>query len=146
MRQFRAIAITAAMIAVAVPARSDAPLPAALQVLGTVSNAARPVSNALVIALNLADFKSVQTYTSGDGSFTLPSLPAGIYKVIAVKQGFVPAITTVVPTRTSHHLALRLDAEKKAKHDANQEIWELRDRWRPTCCAISMRRWSRKRS
>jgi hypothetical protein len=126
MRRFRAIAIAAAIVAVAAPARSDAPLPAALQVLGTVSNAARPVSNALVIALNLADFKSVQTYTAGDGSFTLPSLPAGIYKIIAVKQGFIPAITTVVPTRTNHRVALRLDQEKKAKQDANQEIWELR--------------------
>jgi len=126
MRRFRAIAIAAAIFAVAAPARSDAPLPAALQVLGTVTNAARPVANALIIALNLQDLQSVQTYTTSEGTFNLPALRSGIYKIIAVKQGFVPAITTVVPTRTRHRVALRLDSEKKAKRDANQEIWELR--------------------
>src|SRR5215216_1310292 len=126
MRRFRAVAITVAMIIVAVPARSEAPLPAVLEVLGTVSNAARPVANALVIALNLQDFQSVQTYSAIDGTFSLPQLPSGIYKIIAVKQGFHPAITTVVPTRSSHRLALRLDSEKKAKRSASQEIWELR--------------------
>ena len=126
MRRFRAIAIAAVVVVAAAPARSQAPLPAALQVLGTVSNAARPVANALVIALNLQNLESVQTYTSSDGSFSLPSLRSGIYKIIAVKQGFVPAITTVVPTRTNHRIALRLDEEKKAKRGKNQEIWELR--------------------
>jgi hypothetical protein len=127
MRRFRAIAIAAVVFIAAAPARSaDAPLTAALQVLGTVTNSARPVSNALVIALNLQDLQSVQTYTTSDGTFSLPALRRGIYKIIAVKQGFVPAITTVVPTRTSHRIALRLDEEKKAKRGSNQEIWELR--------------------
>lgn len=126
MRRFRAIAIAAVMIVVAAPARPETPLPAALQILGTVKDTARPIANALVIALNLQDFQSVQTYTSSDGSFTLQALPTGIYKIIAVKQGFVPAITTVIPTRTNHRVALRLDQEKKAKRDKNQEIWELR--------------------
>src|SRR5215213_1676592 len=58
MRRFRAIAIAAVVFAAAAPARSDAPLPAALQVLGTVTNSARPVANALVIALNLQDLQS----------------------------------------------------------------------------------------
>lgn len=127
MRRFRALAIVTAVLVIAAPARSEAPLPKALQVLGTVTNAARPVSNALVIALNLQDFAAVQAWTGSDGSFSLPTLRAGIYKIIAVKQGFVPAITTIAPTRPSHRLALRLDAEKKGKgKDLNQEIWELR--------------------
>lgn len=126
MRRFRAFAIAAIVFVAAAPARSDAPLPAALQVLGSVTNASRPVSNALIIALNLQDLQSVQTYTTSDGTFSLPALRRGIYKIIAVKQGFVPAITTVVPTRTNHRVALRLDEEKKAKRGSNQEIWELR--------------------
>ncbi|HEX6088146.1 MAG TPA: carboxypeptidase-like regulatory domain-containing protein [Thermoanaerobaculia bacterium] len=126
MRRFRAIAIAAVVVFAAAPARSDAPLPAALQVLGTVTNAARPVSNALIIALNLQDLQSVQTYSGSDGKFSLPTLRRGIYKIIAVKQGFVPAITTVIPTRSSHRVALRLDEEKKARRGSGQEIWELR--------------------
>lgn len=126
MRRFRAVAITVAMMIVAVPARSEAPLPAVLEVLGTVSNAARPVANALVIALNLQDFQSVQTYSGSDGSFSLPQLRNGIYKIIAVKQGFHPAITTVVPSRGNQRVALRLESEKQAKRSASQDIWELR--------------------
>jgi hypothetical protein len=127
MRRFRAVAIAAVVLIAAAPARSDAPSPrAVLQVLGTVTNASSPVGNAFIIALNLQDLQSVQTYTASDGSFSLPTLRRGIYKIIAVKQGFVPAITTVIPTRASHRVALRLDEEKKVKKGSNQEIWELR--------------------
>ena len=127
MRRFRALALFAAVTIVAAPAHSAAPAPAAVQVLGTVTNAARPVANALVIALNLQDFAAVQAWTNPDGSFSLPSIRAGIYRIIAVKQGFIPSITTLVPTKANHRLALRLDSEKKAKNDSiNQQIWELR--------------------
>jgi len=128
MRRFRALAVAAVLAGLALPARSaEAPLPAALKVLGTVSGAARPLANALVIALNLEDFNATQTYTANDGSFAMPSLRTGIYKIIAVKQGFIPAIATVLPTRADHKVTLRLDSEKKAgRKSANQEIWELR--------------------
>jgi hypothetical protein len=127
MRRFRVVALIAAVLTVAAPARSETPLPAALQVLGTVTNAARPVSNALVIALNLQDLAAVQAWTGVDGTFTLPSLRSGIYKIIAVKQGFAPAITTIVPTRANHRVALKLETEKQARRrNVNQEIWELR--------------------
>ncbi len=125
MRRFRTIAITVIALAAAVPARSQAPLVS--EVLGTVTNAARPVANALVIALNLQDLKATEAWTSTDGHFSLPALRAGIYKIIAVKQGFIPAITTIVPTKPSHKVALRLDTERStARKNSNQEIWELR--------------------
>ncbi|HEX7810014.1 MAG TPA: carboxypeptidase-like regulatory domain-containing protein [Thermoanaerobaculia bacterium] len=92
-----------------------------------MSGAAHPLANALVIALNLEDFNATQTYTAHDGSFVMPTLRTGIYKIIAVKQGFVPAIATVLPTRADHKVTLRLDSDKKsARKSANQEIWELR--------------------
>ena len=112
------------------PARANAPsapIPAVLQVLGSVTNAARPVANALVIALNVNSFEALQTYTTADGKFTLPPLRAGVYKIIAVKYGFLPATATVVPTRPDHRIALKLENEKRAsRRDANQEIWEIR--------------------
>lgn len=126
MRRFRTIALAAVFIAAAAPARSETPVPPAVEVLGTVTNAARPVANALVIALNLHDFDAVRTWTGADGRFSLANLPGGIYKIIAVKQGFVPAIHTLVPTAATHKLALRLETEKKKKSSATQEIWELR--------------------
>lgn len=133
MRRYRAIALLAASAALTasfagLPAHADVSLPAALQVLGTVTNAAHPVANALVIALNTQDLAATQVWTAIDGSFTLPTLRTGVYKIIAVKAGFAPLITTLVPTKPSHRIALRLETEKQAakRKTANQEIWELR--------------------
>lgn len=126
MRRYRALAFAVAVMVTATSARPASPVTGAIQVLGTVTNAARPVGNVLVIALNLTDFAATQTYTSLDGTFSLAGLRSGIYKVIAVKQGFTPSITTVVPTQQKHSVALRLEAEKTKRKGANQEIWELR--------------------
>lgn len=126
MRRIRALAVAAVVVGLALPARSETPLPVALRVLGNVSGAARPIGNALVIALNLENLDATQTYSAADGSFSLPALRAGIYRIIAVKQGFLPAITTVLPTRTDHKLSLRMDRDKKSGRNANQDIWELR--------------------
>jgi hypothetical protein len=128
MRRFRTIALAVVFIAAAAPARSETPIPPALEVLGSVTNAARPVANALVIALNLQDFDAVRTWSGVDGKFNLPTLRGGIYRIIAVKQGFVPAILTLVPTAATHKVALKLETEKTRKRSsANQEIWELRN-------------------
>lgn len=127
MRRFRAFAAAVLFVVIATPAHSDSPLPTVLQVLGQVTNSARPVGNVLVIALNLQDFQAIQTYTGTDGSFSIPKLRGGVYKIIAVKHGFLPAVTTIAPTRTSHRVALKLETEKQARgRDASQEIWELR--------------------
>ena len=128
MRRVRAIAFAAALTSVAMPAQPEVSLPAALEVLGSVTNSARPVGNALVIALNLASFEAIKTYTTSDGSFELPKLPAGIYKIIAVKYGFAPASATIVPSTANARVNLRMQTEKQAsgRSKANQEIWELR--------------------
>jgi hypothetical protein len=126
MRRLRAIAIaTTAIVILAVPAQSAVPLPAFLQVLGNVTSSARPVGNALVIALNLNSLDAIQTFSASDGSFSLPQLPSGVYKVIAMKYGFAPAIETIVPTKKDHRLKLRMEAEKQSR-GTNQQMWEIR--------------------
>ena len=126
MRRLRTIAFASAILALAGPARPEAALPAALNVLGSVTNAARPVANALVIALNLNSLEANQTFSAADGSFILPLLPSGIYKIIAVKYGFAPASAMVVPGKKEHRIALRLQNDKRGGQNANQEIWEIR--------------------
>ena len=128
MRRARATVFATAIVALALPAFSATPLPlpAAVQVLGSVTNAARPVGNALVIALNLTNLEASQTFTSTDGTFNLPTLPAGIYKIIAVKYGFAPAMAMLVPTRSEHRIKLRLEAEGATKRNVSQEMWEIR--------------------
>jgi hypothetical protein len=125
MRRFAIVALTA-LFAVATPTvDADVLLPPVLQILGNVTNSARPVANALVIALNLKDFVTTQTFSSADGTFNLPSLPTGIYKIIAVKQGFAPAVATVLPTRASQRVKLSMQDEKRARNDVD-EIWQIR--------------------
>lgn len=128
MRRARAIAFATALTILAAPVRPDVRLPGTLNILGNVTNAARPVSNALVVALNLTSFEAFQTYTSPDGSFQLPALQSGIYKVIAVKYGFAPASATVVPNKPSQRVSLKMRTEKEAagRRKLNQELWELR--------------------
>src|SRR6266581_5960594 len=99
MRRFFAIAFACAILGNTSTAYSDSlQLPAALNILGIVTAAARPVEHALVIALNLNTLEAMQTFSGNDGAFSLQKLPAAVYRVIAVKQGFLPTITMIVPT------------------------------------------------
>jgi hypothetical protein len=126
MRRSSAIAIACAILA-AGTARPDAlPLPEALNVLGVVTNAARPVANALVIAFNLNTLEASETFSGDDGMFHLPKLPAAVYRIIAIKQGFAPAMTVIVPTRKDYRVSLHLENDKRAHKNINQEIWEIR--------------------
>jgi hypothetical protein len=126
--RLRATVFATAIVVLALPAHSATPLPlpSVVQVLGSVTNAARPVGNALVIALNLTNLEASQTFTSTDGTFNLPQLPAGIYKIIALKYGFAPAMAMLVPTQREHHIKLRLEPEATTKRNVNQEMWEIR--------------------
>ena len=67
MRRIQALALIAIATLVAAPARSEAPLPGLVQVLGTVTNSTRPVSDALVIALHLENFAATQVWTAAEG-------------------------------------------------------------------------------
>ena len=127
MRRVCAIAFSCLILAAAGPARPDAlPLPASLNILGVVTNAARPVERALVIALNLNTLETRQTFSAANGAFALPLLPAAVYRIIAIKQGFAPAMAMIVATRSDVRLSLRLEDEANARKNPNQEIWELR--------------------
>ena len=127
MRRFASIAFACAILGNTSTAYPDSlQLPSVLNILGVVTAAARPVEHALVIALNLNTLEASQTFSGADGGFSLPLLPAAVYRVIAVKPGFTPTTTMIVPTKKDYKLALRLDTGKNAKKDATQEVWELR--------------------
>ncbi|MDX1583818.1 MAG: carboxypeptidase-like regulatory domain-containing protein, partial [Thermoanaerobaculia bacterium] len=100
--------------------------PDGMTVLGNVLGASDPIEKAVVVALNLTSYDVLQTKTDGHGSFRLPSLPAGIYRVVAVKRGFAPAIATVVPNRATHSLLLKLKPESMLNADEKREIWAIR--------------------
>jgi hypothetical protein len=97
-----------------------------MSVLGSVQNVALPVDKALVLALNLSSYEILQTWTDESGHFALAALPVGIYRIIAVKRGFAPAIATIVPNRTDHSLLLRLRPEATATSAERDAIWAVR--------------------
>ncbi len=64
---------------------------AAAQVNGTIKNSAgKPVSNASVLAMDLAGHLMNVTATGSDGKFTLHALPPGAYTIV-VKNSYVTA-------------------------------------------------------
>lgn len=125
MRRFAAVGLVSLFLAATPTANADV-LPPVLEVLGNVTNAARPVANALIIALNLKDLATVQTYSATDGTFSLQSLPSGIYKIIAVKQGFAPSIATVVPTKAQQRVKIALQSERRDRSATDDDLWQIR--------------------
>ena len=49
-------------------------------------------NNGLVLTYELANLELIKTVTDKQGGFFFNQLPAGLYKVIAFKKGFVPAV------------------------------------------------------
>lgn len=125
-RQIKVIALATLLALAARDAHPDVKLTDVVQVLGTVTNAARPVEDALVVALNLSTFYATQTFSAPDGSFKLPPMQAGVYRIIAVKRGFAPAIATVMPKAPQHALSFKLQNEQSLSRSKKDEIWAVR--------------------
>ncbi|MFQ5349153.1 MAG: hypothetical protein ACE5EG_01780 [Thermoanaerobaculia bacterium] len=66
---------------------------------GRVSGGATPLAAAAVYAYQLGDLKLWRGVTDEKGRFLFEKLPAGLYKIIAAKTGFLPAIVKL--TRSS---------------------------------------------
>jgi len=101
------------------------PLGDLVQLLGHVTMAARPVENALIIAFNLGTRTATQTMSARDGSFSLPPLVAGVYRIIAVKRGLGPAVATLVPSGVQK-VALKMQLSNPSAIDQTSEVWEIR--------------------
>ena len=66
---------------------------------GRVSGGTTPLASAAVYAYQLGDLKLWRGVTDDKGRFLFEELPAGLYKIIAAKTGFLPAIVKL--TRSS---------------------------------------------
>ncbi len=68
-------------------------------VAGRVVGEANPLTSAHIYAYQLADLSLRKVMTDGQGNFLFQDLPAGLYKIIAHKSGFMPAV--IMLTRTT---------------------------------------------
>ncbi len=127
MRNIAVIAAVALTLSGAPGVSAEVRLSDVIRVLGEVNGAAGPVEDALVIAFNLSNSYVIQTFTEKSGRFELPPLPSGVYRVIAVKKGFAPAVATIIPSRSAgRKLALRLESPKELTNEQRDAVWQAR--------------------
>jgi hypothetical protein len=126
MRRTAKVVIMALLSAGIVPFGNAAPADSVIDVIGKVSTSSRPIGDALVIAFNLSGYQSRQTFTIHDGTFKLPALPLGIYRLIAVKQGFAPAVTTITRKNHGQAIAIHLRDREHLSREERDEIWSIR--------------------
>ena len=99
---------------------------------GRVSGGSAPLASAAVYAYQLADFKLWKGVTDEQGRFLFEELPAGLYKVIAAKTGFLPAIVQL--TRASAGKRQWIDVqlvEEKPGASGTASFWSVREQIPP---------------
>lgn len=125
--RFRLLAIAALLAATtAAQAGESRRVESFLDVGGDVLSGGIPVSDALVIAFGLSAQYDERASTNELGQFSLAPLPIGVYRVIAVKRGFAPALAMVVPGRKEHRLSIRMKREVALTQSEKESAWEIR--------------------
>ncbi len=114
-----------------VPSLAD---PTAGRLVGRVHAAKAPLPAAQVYVYDVADSSKLRTTTDRFGRYAFQPLPAGIYRVIAHRPGYVPAVAEL--TRTTGESLQSLDFElgargrrsgKDGKKD-DEDFWSVRAR------------------
>src|SRR5688572_8921449 len=116
-------AILCATMAAAAPAETRAGLVAG-RVLGPTSS----VPDARVYAYQVADLSLARVVTDEQGRFAFDALPAGLYKIIAHKAGFLPVV--VVLTRASAEARQFLELQlvnSSGAAAAGGDFWSVRE-------------------
>ncbi len=101
-------------------------------VAGRVSGGAAPLAAAAVYAYQLGDLKLWRGVTDEQGRFLFEQLPAGLYKIIAAKAGFLPAIVKL--TRSSSGKRQWIDVqlvEERPGVAAAAGFWSVREQVPP---------------
>ncbi len=96
---------------------------------GRVRSTSEPLSAAAVYAYQLADLSLQKVLTDREGNFLFKRLPAGLYKIIAHKTGFVPAVVTLA--RNSGAVDQVVDLELLADEATTLgrgDFWSVRKR------------------
>lgn len=100
------------------------------RVTGQVLGEKQPVSAAQVYAYDLATYALEKVMTDQKGRFLFEQLPAGLYKVIAHKQGFVPAVEMLLRRNPDarQFMELRLTEEESTEDLEDEGYWQTRAR------------------
>lgn len=99
-------------------------------VAGKVSGTAAPLAAAKVYVYHLGELEMQEAVTDQRGHFLFGDLPAGLYRVIAHKPGFVPAVVRLARSTADAYqfLELELSAAAPTTHGGAEadDFWALR--------------------
>lgn len=121
-------ALALAAVTTAGPARCAEPETGVL--VGTVSDGETPLSTAVVFAYEVARQQVRQAVTDGQGNFLFDGLPAGLYKIVAFKSGFLPAVVLLsrANERANQYLEVDLNARTVEREREADDYWSIRER------------------
>ncbi len=112
-------ALAASVLTAATPAAAAVP-----GVAGRVLQADSPVAEAAVYAYRVVENTFSTVKTDGAGEFLFASLPAGLYKIVALKSGMMPAV--LVLARQAAEEAQYVQVELTAGTATESDFWALR--------------------
>ncbi|MFQ5525520.1 MAG: hypothetical protein ACE5GX_04600 [Thermoanaerobaculia bacterium] len=96
---------------------------------GRVETTSSPLDTARVYAYAVADLSLRKEITDESGVFLFDDLPAGLYKIVAFKRGFVPAV--VMLSRASQgaiqFLEVQLSEPPQYSETAAASFWKIRE-------------------
>lgn len=93
---------------------------------GRVLAAADPVDEATVYVYQVVERTLQKVLTDPSGRFHFSDLPAGLYKLIAHKSGFAPAVVVLTRRAAEESQYVQVDLAAEAKSAEPASFWELR--------------------
>ncbi len=129
MRPFASTLLLAALFVFAIPA-AGAELDAAVGLGGLVRSTDGPLESVRVYAYQVTELTITRADTDRQGHFLFDTLPAGVYKIIAHKVGFVPAVVlfTRATQSAADFLEFELIPEQSASFAETEDFWSIRRR------------------
>src|SRR3982751_510046 len=94
---------------------------------GLVRGESSPLSAAHVYAYQITDLSLHQALTDAQGNFLFRDLPAGLYKIIAHKVGFVPRVVPLVRTAARDYQRVEVDLPQRpaGQVEKGDDFWGL---------------------
>ncbi len=99
---------------------------------GRVRGGASPLASAAVYAYQLGDLKLWKGVTDEKGRFLFEQLPAGLYKIIAAKTGFLPAVVQLTRNSAAKRQWVEVQlVEERPGVVAEASFWSVRQQIPP---------------
>jgi carboxypeptidase family protein len=124
-KSFLPIAALALLASLSQPAQAD---PRLAGVGGRVLSETSPLAAAQIYAYQLADLSLRKVMTDRQGNFLFQDLPAGLYKIIAHKSGFMPVVVMLTRTTAQAYtsLELKLSQRQPGTEKDVEDFWAVR--------------------